>query len=335
MKYALLLLSLIFYACSSSDKQGGLDANKVKVIYDTDCNNELDDQHAQAYLLANGDAFYINGVTVNATRNGGDIEGHYKEAQRILKLFNSETEIPLLKGANGSFKEITSNWNPNNHDGRHAVDFMINQTKMHPNTILLAVGKLTNVALAIKKDPSIVKRAKVVWLGSNYPDPGEYNLINDTTSLNYVLESNIPFEMVVCRYGKPSGTDAVRATPEDIRTKMKGKGPTANNPIEGRNGGDFNNFGDYSINLFENIHLEGNPPSRALFDMVAAAIIKNPEWGETVEIPCPTYKNGEWIEQPDNDRKITIWENFDKKAVMKDFYESFDNYTLASKPPTP
>jgi purine nucleosidase len=37
------------------------------VIFDTDANNEIDDQHALAYLLFSGDVFAVEGVTVNAT----------------------------------------------------------------------------------------------------------------------------------------------------------------------------------------------------------------------------------------------------------------------------
>ena len=50
-------------------------ATRIPVIVDTDANNELDDQHALAYVLLNGDTFDVEGVTVNATRGGGDIRG--------------------------------------------------------------------------------------------------------------------------------------------------------------------------------------------------------------------------------------------------------------------
>lgn len=56
----------------------------INVIFDTDANNELDDQHALAYLFSNRDYFDIKAVIVNATRNGGDIQGHYDEAVRII-----------------------------------------------------------------------------------------------------------------------------------------------------------------------------------------------------------------------------------------------------------
>jgi purine nucleosidase len=139
----------------------------------------------------------------------------------------------------------------------------------------------------------------VVWLGSNYPEPGEYNQDNDEPSLNYILETDVDFEIALVRYGKPSGTDAVRATLDEIRKIMPGQGPRVDPPVTGRHGGQFTNFGDYSVNLFEHIDLHGNPPSRALFDMAAVAIVKNPAWAKAVTLPAPILKDGKWVDRPE------------------------------------
>ncbi len=304
--------------------------SKLKVIFDTDANNELDDQHALAYLLFNGDTFEVDAITVNATYNGGDIQGHYDEALRILKLCNLNNEIPLLKGANGNFTEITNPWNPNDFDGHEGVDHLLEATA-NDTVVIVAVGKLTNIALALKKDPSFSERSKIVWLGSNYPDPGEYNQDNDTIAMNYVLNSNIPFEMVTVRYGKPSGTDAVKVTKEEINQKMPRLGPTAKEPITGRHGGLFSTFGDYSVSLFEHIDYHGEPPSRPLFDMVAVAILKNESWGERIVIPAPILINNEWVERPGNERTITVWQNFKKDKILEDFFSSLKNPVPVTK----
>ena len=304
--------------------------SKLKVIFDSDANNELDDQHALAYLLFNGDTFEVEAVTVNATYNGGDIQGHYDEALRVMKLCNLNDGIPLLKGANGNFSDISNEWNPEKYDGQEGVDHILEATKKD-TVVIIAVGKLTNIALALKKDPSFAERTKIVWLGSNYPEPGEYNQDNDTIAMNYVLNSNIPFEMVTVRYGKPSGTDAVKVTREEINKKMPGLGPTAKETITGRHGGEFSTFGDYSVSLFEYIDYHGDPPSRPLFDMVAVAVLKNDSWGERKMIPAPILINNEWIERPDNERKIAVWENFKKEEILEDFYSSLANPVPVTK----
>jgi hypothetical protein len=62
--------------------------------------------------------------------------------------------------------------------------------------------------------------------------------------------------------------------------------------------------------------------------MAAVAIVKDSAWAKVSIIPCPTMVDKKWVEQPDNDRKIIIWENFDKEKIMTDFYGSLKNYVL-------
>ena len=299
----------------------------IPVIFDTDANNELDDQHAMAYLLFNEETFDVKGITVNATHSGGNIDEQYEEAERILKLCQKEGEMPLFKGANGDFLSIREDLANPQHDGAAAVDFIISEAaKMKgEKLVLLAVGKLTNVALALAKSPAIADQLRVVWLGSNYPEPGEYNQENDTASMTYVLEQNVPFEMVTVRYGKPSGTDAVQVTKEEVNQRMPGKGPRIAEPITGRHGGEYYTFGDYAVNLFEHIEYYVDPPARALYDMAAVAVVKSPTWGEQRPIACPRLVAGQWQEQPGNTRQIILWENFDKEAIIADFYQTLED----------
>ena len=326
---SVLLISGIFICCGTAKlkSQTAPTAKKLSVIFDTDANNELDDQHALAYLFSNRDYFDIKAVTVNATRNGGGIDGHFDEAQRIMKLFKVSEDIPLFKGANKSFLEIENDLGNPSFDGFEAVDFIISEAKKSASEklVVIAVGKLTNLALSLKKDPSIASNIRLVWLGANYPDPGEYNLEDDIPSMNYVLGTDIEFEMATVRYGKPSGTDAVKITQEEVNQNMPGLGPKIGTPIVGRHGGSFDNFGDYSVNLFTHIDYHGDPPSRSLFDMAAVAIVKNPDWAKAAEIPCPTMIDKRWVEQPDNTRKITIWEHFDAENILADFYATLKN----------
>jgi hypothetical protein len=304
------------------------ESKRMSIIFDTDANNDLDDQHAMAYLFFNSPFFDTKAITVNATESGGDINQHYEEAERVMKLCKVADKIPLLKGANGSFTEIETKLASPDFDGFAAVNFIITEAKKHQKDklIVIAVGKLTNMALALKKDPSISKHIRLVWLGGNYPEPGEYNLMGDIPSMNYVLQTNIEFEMVTVRYGKPTGTDAVSLTKNRALENMKGAGPIIDTPIIGRHGGSFNRFGDYSINLFEHVEYYGNPPSRALFDMAAVAIVKNPIWAKSSQMACPIMIEKNWVEQPNNIRKITLWENFDKEKILQDFFYSMKHY---------
>lgn len=323
------VLTLVL-SCLSANAQAADDADRIRIILDTDANNELDDQHAIAYLLFNGDKFDVEGITVNATSGGGGIEKHVAEAERVVTLCSLASSVRVIPGASGTYEEILPQIGKPQYDGSKAVDFIIQRALADDprQLVLMPIGKLTNISLALKKAPAIAKKVRIVWLGTNYPEPGEYNFVNDIGALDPILDSGVPFEMVMVRYGKRSGTDAVKATLKDIRRIMPGKGPSIDQPVSGRHGGMFSNFGDYSVELFEKFR--GNPKERPLFDMAAIAIVKNPDWAGRVTIGAPKFDGSKWIDRPNNPRKIVIWEDFDKEEIMKDFYSRMGKYVLVT-----
>lgn len=305
-----LALALACLGCSKDD-------GRIDVIFDTDANNEIDDQHAIAYLLLSDNVFNTLGLTTNTTRNGGDIKLQTLEARRVTSLVG-HPETPIYEGADGSFEDILPTVGEKEFDGHVAVDFIIKQARKHsakkPLTVI-AVGKLTNVALALTKKPSIAKRIRLVWLGTNYPKPGEYNFDNDIPAVNYVLDSKIPFEITPVCGGTDIGTAYVKVSREYVHENFTGLGPKVKEPVEGRHGGRFACFGDYSVDLFDNV------PElvRSLYDMSAVAIVKNPEWATPRTIPAPVFQDGAWVERPDNVRQITLWEHFNRDAIVADF----------------
>ncbi|MEN8158064.1 MAG: nucleoside hydrolase [Bacteroidota bacterium] len=323
---ALLTLLAVLTGCNTRPAGKQSEVDRIPVIIDTDANNELDDQHALAYLLLNDKTFHTIGVTVNTTMHGGEIAEHVKEANRIVQLCGLKGVIPVFSGANGAFPEIREHTGESVFDGHEAVDFIIAEAlkKREQKLVLLPVGKLTNVALALKKEPAIAENIRVVWLGSNYPLPGEYNLDNDTAALSFVLRSGVPFEIATVRYGDYSGTAEVKVTQAEIFEKMPGLGPEIEEPVTGRHGDTFTNFGDYSVSLFSHTEFFDEEKSRSLFDMAAVAVVKDPSWAIATEIATPLYLSGQWVEQPDNPQKIVIWGDFDKEKILADFYASFD-----------
>ena len=121
--------------------------DKVRILLDTDANNEIDDQQAIAYMLLSGDTFIVEGLTVNRTNNGGDIEEQAKEAERVVKLCALHPQLPVIRGASGSFAEIAPHLHESEFDGFAAVNLII-QRAHSPSTqklVVLAIGKLTNV----------------------------------------------------------------------------------------------------------------------------------------------------------------------------------------------
>jgi inosine-uridine nucleoside N-ribohydrolase len=243
------------------------------------------------------------------------------EAVRVVKLCDAES-IPVLKGAQANFDDIKASVGSASFDGSEAVNFLIEQALVpsQKKLLVIPVGKLTNVALALLKEPSIAQRIKVVWLGSNFPDAGEYNHENDVPSTQYVMDSAVELAMAVVRFGADSGTDAVRVTTQEINAKLPGKGPLVP-AVEGRSGGSFERFGDYGVELFNS----SGSADRALFDLAAVAVALEPAWADSVTIGAPQTNGTGWTARPDNARKIQLLENYDRDAIIADFYAAMDN----------
>ena len=86
----------------------------------------------------------------------------------------------------------------------HAIDFIIKTVnENHGEVTLLAIAPLTNIAMAIKKDPSIVSKVKHLYimggtnnnLGNIVP-AAEYNFYVDPEAAKLVLQSGMGMTMV-------------------------------------------------------------------------------------------------------------------------------------------
>ena len=58
--------------------------------------------------------------------------------------------------------------------------------------------------------------------------------------------------------------------------------------------------------------------------MAAVAIVKNPAWAHPRKIPAPQLVDSKWVERPGNARTITVWEDFDRDAIIADFFATMD-----------
>jgi purine nucleosidase len=231
--------------------------------------------------------------------------------------------VPVHAGAEGDYETIRSTLSQAVFDGRAAVDFIIERAHARRDgderpLVLLPIGKLTNVALALEKDPTIAGEVRVVWLGSNWPEPGEYNLDNDHGALGAVLRSGVDLEIAVVRYGEPSGTAAVTVSVAEIAAIMPGLGPRASTPVPGRSGGEFSTFGDYSVELFR----AAGSPDRALFDVAAVAVVKFGGWSVLTRVPAPQFRDGTWVEGGDAAHSVAFRDSFDREAIIADFFET-------------
>lgn len=96
----------------------------------------------------------------------------------------------------------------------HAVDFILDTVKKYPNEIeIIAIGPLTNLALAIQKDRETMKKVKAIWsmgggvLKGNMTPVAEFNYWYDPESvaITYSIGNVVPIHMVGLNMTKKSG----------------------------------------------------------------------------------------------------------------------------------
>jgi purine nucleosidase len=87
---------------------------------------------------------------------------------------------------------------------QHAVDFIIEQAKAYPGEVtMICIGPLTNLALAIRKEPELPKLMKeVIVMGGGWTQPldcmtpvAEFNMYCDPEAAKIVLHCGTPMYM--------------------------------------------------------------------------------------------------------------------------------------------
>lgn len=171
---------------------------KVKVLIDSDVANEIDDQFALAYAFSRQQELEILGITIAPFRvswqkelsiRDGMIDSK-NEAYRILRLFGIKhsTENPFVYlGCDGYLEEGYDSSNP-------GVQKIIDVAKENKKVVLCCLGTLTNLAMALRIEPKIANKLKVVWLGTDniFLDSFEdSNYRKDKTAFYEVLKSKV------------------------------------------------------------------------------------------------------------------------------------------------
>ncbi|UMM18548.1 hypothetical protein L5515_014562 [Caenorhabditis briggsae] len=179
----------------------------VKLIIDTD--GVYDDIRALSIALTNPKVEVIAITTVH-----GGISANQSAANiaRLLRALGKE-DVPIFIGSQDSLvpKGLIEVWedlfgsdgiggvpaaNPKAlpsdftvaNKKKSAIDAILELTNLTSEIVLVGLGPLTNIALALRKDPEVSKRIKkVVLMGGNYLGVGN-TLINSTAEFNFLMD---------------------------------------------------------------------------------------------------------------------------------------------------
>ena len=281
---------------------------KKHVIIDTDTNNEADDQFALAYLIKNKDLFFIDAITIapyshhrsRLTNVWESQELSYDEAKRVCEFLDFDTSL-IYKGSDDY---LINNCKETNE----AVEKIIDISLKNDKTNILALGALTNIALAIIKEPRIVDRIEVIWLGGHeigYENNLEYNFKQDVKAVKTIFESNVKLTILPCNNVISVLKININEVKENIENKSK--------------------LCDYLIKKFFNDGYHGDTPNRIVWDIAVVAYLVNKNWFEETIMDCPEISENMSYKLAKNKRKVTFVTKANRDSIYKDlFYKLSD-----------
>ena len=276
---------------------------KVNVILDTDIYNECDDQFALAYLLKSQDKFNIEAITVapyhhdNSISIEEEINKSYDEIIKICTWLNFDWTNKVFKGST----DYTENGYNEEND---AVNKIIEIANKNDKTYILAIGAITNVAIAIKKEPKIVDKVEVIWLGGHSflsKDNKEFNFKQDIQAVRTILESKVKLTIIPCK----NVASNLRTSIYELEHFLKGKSELC----------------DYLCQRFYNDGVHGTQKRRVIWDISVIAYMINKEWFETEEVSQPNIKDDTSYELTESNHKITVVNYLNVDKIWRDLFE--------------
>ena len=278
------------------------DNKTVNVILDTDIYNECDDQFALSYLLKSQNKFNIEAITIAPYHHDNNIsiqEGIDKSYNEVIKICNWLNFDYTNKVFKGSIDYIVNDYK----EDSDAVNKIIEIANENDKTYILSIGAITNVALAIKKEPKIINNIEIIWLGGNSflnYDNKEFNFKQDIQAVKIVFESKVKLTIIPCK----NVASNLRTSIYELEHFLKGKSELC----------------DYLCKRFYNDGVHGIQERRVIWDISVIAYMINKEWFETEEISCPNIKEDTSYELTKNNHKVTIVNYLNVDKIFKDLF---------------
>lgn len=189
-------------AMAESDRVARLEppTEDVRMVLDTDTDNEIDDQFALVYAILaemlDVEAVYAAPYTNERSSGPADgMERSYEEICRLLDFLDRDPTGFAFRGAERYLADGPVE-NP-------AVDDLVGRAQNGGTDPLyvVAIGVPTNVAAALRAAPEIADSMVVVWLGGNpqyWPTAKHFNLQQDLAAARTLFDSGVPLVHVPC-----------------------------------------------------------------------------------------------------------------------------------------
>lgn len=195
--------SMVFRECGSTTRVRKDDRVTRRLVIDTDIGTDVDDLWTLAMMPALGE-FDLEAVTVVY----GDTDVRARMASAVLASMG--LDVPVYRGCERTLSGKEVLWA--GHEGvgvpgidqarfrtGDAVDVLIEAASDDPGTLeILAIGPLTNIATAVRRDPTFARNVRRLFVMGGEFQWGwpEHNVASDVVATEIVVHSGVPITIV-------------------------------------------------------------------------------------------------------------------------------------------
>jgi purine nucleosidase/pyrimidine-specific ribonucleoside hydrolase len=300
------LLALLSCTCLTASAQA-----RIPVIIDTDIGDSIDDALALAFALHSPE-LDVRAVTTVID----DVESKTRLAWKMLGIYNRR-DIALAMGApeplldptistsSKEFSVLTRDDTIPDAARKRAADLIVDTLLQARGKItLVAIGPLTNIALAFKTDPRIKNNIeRIVIMGGAYlSSETEYNVKRDRTAAEIVFHSGVPITAI--------GLDVTSQC--KLREKDLDRLRLADDPAS-----------LFLIRLVDLAEQETHDATPTLYDPLAIAAIFRPDLLEMQagDVDVPLSGSGQTVFKPGTRSKTQVGVKVNAPAFLDLFVE--------------
>ncbi|ELC3206116.1 MULTISPECIES: nucleoside hydrolase [Vibrio harveyi group] len=251
---------------------------RAPVVIDSDTFNEIDDQFAIAWTLLSDDRIDLQAIYAAPFTNNMFDSSHsaisdpmqgmalsFEEIHRVIERVTPSKAPKVCSGATRYLKDL-----PTLESTDATVDLIERSKKVEGVLQVVCIGAPTNIASAIKQDPSIIERIHVIWLGGNsydWENTYEFNMLQDIEASRVLLDSGVALTQIPC-FGV---ANCMASSVPEIQYYLKGT----------------SNIGNYLAEEAPKCPWIGFGNRKVIWDITAVGYVMNPDWFTTEIVSSP------------------------------------------------
>ncbi|MDQ8194936.1 nucleoside hydrolase [Coraliomargarita sp. SDUM461004] len=286
---------------------------RFRVVLDTDTFNEVDDQFTLAYAFLSPDqinleacyaAPFLNARSLSAEDG---MEKSYQEIHVVSNLLKTNFDGHIFRGATHF---LESKERPVESDATRDLIARAMQSSQEDPLHVVGIAAATNLASALIIEPRIKEFVRFYWLGGSplyWRTADEFNLKQDVLSAQVLFESGVDLTLIPCK----NVAEHMRVSSADLKDALLSPNPLC----------------DFLLQRFDQYMEEKDFLSKPLWDVVAMALLVNPDWVPCDGVDSPLLRDDKTWGGCVHGHKIKVAREIRRDAIFRDLCRKLNEFS--------